>query len=112
VEYEIDLGKGGSLSPRYSFTYKDDIFFDPNEGAGARNNLEPGTIGQDSYWVHDASLTYTTQGGMIEVSGWVRNFLDEEYRVQSFDLTERNFQFVIDAYADPRTYGVTAVLRF
>ena len=41
-----------------------------------------------------------------------RNFLDEAYRVQCFDLTERSFRFVIDAYADPRTFGLTAVFRF
>jgi iron complex outermembrane receptor protein len=112
AQYTIELGRFGSLRPRYSVSYKDDIFFDPNEGAGQRDNLVPGTVGQEAYWVHNAALTYTSPDQQIEVTGWVRNFLDEEYRVQSFDLTERSFRFVIDAYADPRTFGFTAVFRF
>lgn len=112
VQYTLELSHFGSLRPRYSFTYKDDVFFDPNEGAGARGNLPAGTIGQKAYWVHNAMLTYMTPDERIEITGWVRNITDEEYRVQSFDLTERNFQFVLDAYGDPLTYGVTAVLRF
>jgi iron complex outermembrane receptor protein len=112
AQYTLELGRFGTLRPRYSVSYKDDIFFDPNEGAGQRDNLVPGTIGQEAYWVHNAALTYTSPNQRFEVTGWVRNFLDEEYRVQSFDLTERSFHFVIDAYADPRTYGLTAVFRF
>ena len=34
------------------------------------------------------------------------------FRNANAGSTERNFQFVIDAYADPRTYGMTAVVRF
>jgi iron complex outermembrane receptor protein len=112
AQYTLELGWFGSLRPRYSVSYKDDTFFDPNEGAGQRGNLVPGTMGQEAYWVHNAMLTYTSPDQRIEVTGWVRNFLGEEYRVQSFDLTERSFHFVIDAYADPRTYGFTAVFRF
>jgi len=102
----------GSLRPRWSVSFRDDVFFDPNEGAGARGNLPHGTIGQDAYWLHNAALTYETPSERIEVTGWIRNIFDEEYRVQSFDLTERSFQFVLDAYGDPQTYGVTAVFRF
>ena len=112
AQYTVELGRFGSLRPRYSVSYKDDIFFDPNEGAGLRDNLFPADIGQEAYWVHNATLTYTTSDQRIEVTRWVRNFLDEHYKVQSFDLTDVNFQFVLDVYADPRTYGFSVIVRF
>ncbi len=37
--------------------------------------------------------------------------LASHVKVQSFDATERNFQFVLDAYADPGTLGSAAVVR-
>lgn len=112
AQYQIPLGRFGWLQPRYSFSFKDDTYFDPNEGAGARDNLEPGTIGQKAYWLHNAMLSYLSPDERFELTGWVRNFTDQHYRVQSFDLTDPNFLFVLDAYGDPRTYGFTAVMRF
>ena len=37
--------------------------------------------------------------------------LDEHYKTQTFDLT-RGAGLIIDAYADPRTYGLTVTLSF
>ncbi len=112
IQYAFESAGMGTIRPRYSFSYKDDVFFDPNEGRGVRGNLPKATLGQEAYWIHNAMLTYISPDGSIELSAWVRNFLDEHYRLQSFDLTEINFRFVVDAYADPRTYGFTAVLHF
>jgi len=45
------------------------------------------------------------------VSGWIHNFLDEHYKTQNFDLT-RGLGVILDAYADPRTYGMTVTMSF
>ncbi len=48
---------------------------------------------------------------MLTLTGWVHNFMDEHYKTQSFDLS-RGLGIRLDAYADPRTYGVTATFAF
>ena len=48
--------------------------------------------------------------GQIEVLAFIRNFMDEEYKVQSFDNTSNGF--LIDVYGDPRTFGAAITFRF
>jgi hypothetical protein len=38
--------------------------------------------------------------------------MDEHYKVTSFDVSARPFQFVLDVYGAPRTYGFTASVYF
>jgi outer membrane receptor protein involved in Fe transport len=59
----------------------------------------------------NAALTWTSDSERFEVSGWVRNFLDEHYKTQNFDLT-RGLGIILDAYADPRMSGVTVTFNF
>jgi iron complex outermembrane receptor protein len=101
----------GVLTPRYSFTWRDDVYFDQCSGRGQRCNFPKGFFGQPAYWVHNASLAWTTDDGNFEVMGWVHNFMDEHYKTQNFDLS-RGLGVILDAYADPRTYGVTLTLSF
>jgi iron complex outermembrane receptor protein len=106
------LGRGlGSLTPRYSLTWRDDVYFDQCSGRGQRCNFPKGFFGQEAYWVHNATLTWSSENDGIEVQGWVLNFLDEEYKTQNFDLS-RGLGVILDAYADPRTYGVTVTYNF
>ncbi|MEE8571804.1 MAG: TonB-dependent receptor, partial [Gemmatimonadota bacterium] len=112
VEYSIPLTLGlGALVPRFSFSWQDDIFYDPAEGRGTLQDLPDGTIAQEAYWLLNAGLLWRNEGDWLEVSGWVRNILDKAYRVQSFDLSE-DFRYVADFYGDPRTYGLTVSLYF
>ena len=117
VDYTLYLpgsvfGQGlGSLTPRYSFSWKDQVYFDQCSGRGQRCNFPKGTFGQEAYWVHNASLAWTSEDESIEVLGWVRNFLDEHYKTQNFDLS-RGLGIILDAYADPRTFGVTVTYSF
>jgi iron complex outermembrane receptor protein len=117
VSYRWDLpgalfGRGpGSLTPRFSFSWKDDIFFDACSGRGERCNFPEGFFGQKAFSVFNAALTWTSENERFEVTGWVHNFLDEHYKTQNFDLT-RGLGIILDAYADPRTFGVTATISF
>lgn len=101
----------GSLVPRYSFSWKDDIYFDQCSGRGQRCNFPKGFFGQEAYWVHNASLAWRSEDERIEVLGWVHNFLDEHYKTQNFDLS-RGLGIILDAYADPRMFGVTVTYSF
>jgi iron complex outermembrane receptor protein len=116
AEYAIDLGRYGSLIPRYDFSWTDDVFFDPSEGRGAPNNdgelfLPDYTIGQKAYWLHNARLTYRTPGGNLEVAGWVRNLTDETYKTLSFDASAAA-GLVGNLVGDPRTYGISLSVSF
>ncbi len=117
IEYDIPLpgqvaGRGlGTLTPRFSFSWKDRMLYDACGGRGNRCNFEPGFFGQDPFWVFNGALTWTSESEMFTLTGWVRNFLDEHYKTQSFDRS-RGFGIILDAYALPRTYGVTVNLAF
>jgi iron complex outermembrane receptor protein len=121
IEYAIPLQIGGrslgTLSPRFSFSWKDSVVFDPCGGQGTRCNFteeatgEKEFFGQEPFWVLNGALTWWLDYDRISMSFWVRNFLDEHYKTQSFDLT-RGARIILDAYADPRTYGVTATFSY
>jgi iron complex outermembrane receptor protein len=117
VQYTLPVGRLGELIPRFSFSYKDDVYFDVAEGRGIRDTpekpaLPTGTIGQEAYWLLNAALTWMPPSEALTIGFWVRNILEEEYRVQSFDLTDDTFRAIVDAYAPPRTFGVTVTLRY
>jgi iron complex outermembrane receptor protein len=101
----------GSLRPRFSFSWKDDVFYDPNEGAGQKDNLPHGEIGQEAYWILNAGLDWISPEKRWELSFWVRNFLDEAYVVQAFDLSDQQ-RLTLHAYGDPRTFGGTVTFRW
>ena len=111
ASYSLELGRFGTLRPWYVAAYQDEVFFDPNEGEGAEGSLVERLLREPAYWLHNAGLTYTAPGELLEVGVWVRNFLDEEYRVQSFDFSIPN-QFVLDVYGAPRTAGITFTFRY
>jgi iron complex outermembrane receptor protein len=117
VDYRIPLpwqlsGRGlGYVTPRLSFSWKDDVFFDAGRGTGALLNFPEATFGQKSFWVFNAALSWLSDDERIEVTGWVHNFMDEHYKTQSFDL-HRGYGLLLDAFSDPRTYGATLSVSF
>ena len=112
VEYAFPVGWFGELVPRFSFSYKSKVFFDPAEGKGAQQDLPDDTIAQDGYWLVHTGLMWRSPGQRLELTGWVRNITDEHYKVTAFDVTTRPFQFVLDVYGAPRTYGLTVSTYF
>ena len=117
IEYDIPLpgqidGWGlGTLTPRFSFSWKDEMLYDACGGRGNRCNFEQGFFGQDNFWIFNAALTWTSENEMFSLTGWVHNFMDEHYKTHSFDRS-RGIGVILDAYADPRMYGITATLAF
>jgi outer membrane receptor protein involved in Fe transport len=138
IEYDIPLpgqvaGRGlGTLTPRFSFSWKDTMVYDACGGTGNRCNfttiIEPwhgspedpltqeavgkkGFFGQEPFWIFNAALTWTSENEFFTLTGWVHNLGDEHYKTQSFDLS-KGVGVILDAYAEPRTYGITATLAF
>jgi len=116
VEYALDLGRYGSLIPRYDFSWTDDVFFDPSEGRGAPNVvgdlfLPDYAIGQKAYALHNVRLAYQTPQGNVEVAGWVRNVANEVYKTLAFDASTAA-GLVGNLVGDPRTYGISVSVSF
>jgi len=138
IEYDIPLpgqiaGLGlGTLTPRFSFSWKDEMVYDACGGRGNRCNFttdivpgngsaadpataavvgKKGFFGQEPFWIFNAALTWTSENEFFTVTGWVHNFMDEHYKSQSWDLSQ-GLGILIDIYAEPRTYGITATLAF
>ena len=106
IQYSIELSRLGSVVPRFSFSWKDDVFYDAAEGKGTIQDLPDGTIGQSAHAFFNASLAWNSPGDGLFVRGWVKNLSNTEAKVQSFDVSD-GFDYVFDAYAAPRTWGVT-----
>lgn len=116
VDYSIALPRIGNtdlgfLTPRVSYTWRDEIFFDACSGRGSMCNFPRGTFGEDPLWLFNASLGWWSSDERVQVTLWVLNLTDEVYRTQSFDQT-RWIGNILEIYGDPRTYGITVGLYF
>ena len=97
--YNFDV-LGGNLAAQIDGAWFDDQYLEITNGTG--------TV-QPSYNVSNARLTYTNGAENFSVSGWVRNFTDEQYKVYSLDLGDLG---VTTFYAPPIMYGVNASFSF
>jgi iron complex outermembrane receptor protein len=116
VEWALPLGSGGrygTLAPRYDFSWKDDVFFDPTEGRGVDPTLKfpELALGQPALLLHNFRLAWRSPNQRVEVAAWVQNFTNEEYRLNAFDIAQF-FGEVIYVIGDPRTYGGTVTVEF
>lgn len=110
AEWTFDLGRWGSIIPRYDFAWSDDQHYSPTEGKGSLNidgvgKLPDHAVGQKEFWLHNVRLAYRTPEGNIEVAGWIRNIADERYKNYAFDAS--NFgKVVLNFVGPPRTVGI------
>lgn len=111
VTYFLRLGRYGSLEPRYDFSYKGGIFFDPTEGRGVRDAFPEYAIGQAPYTLHNLRLAWRSPNELVEVAGWVRNVGNVQYKNDVFDLTQ-SFGLALQIWSEPRTAGVTVSVAY
>jgi len=100
VRHEVPLFGWGSLIPQYDLNYRSKTYLDPQMA-------DP--ISQEGYYLHNFRIAYRTPDERIELAFWVSNLLDEEYKVDAFDLT-RGDNTILEVWGEPRTYGVTLSL--
>jgi len=97
AQYSFPLGaSAGALTLRAMWSYKDKIYFDPD-------NTE--RLAQPSYELVDASVAYETVDGRWRVSAWGKNLADEEYWKNVIPLSSSLVG--VATIGVPRTYGVT-----
>ena len=103
IQYEIDLGDSGSITPRVDANYQSDIFSNAVNGP---NNLIEG------YTLANARLTWRNEDEDLEVALSVTNLFDKYYLLTSFDLTGAGAGFVAGQPGRPREWAVTVKKEF
>lgn len=95
---------GGMMAIQADIVYRDEVFF---------ALVDAETLQQDSYSVSNASVTYTTDDGKWEGSVFVNNLTDEEYLVQTFDLSSTAvFGMTEQYYGRPQWWGASVTYRW
>lgn len=95
-------GDWGALVPRFDWTFKDTVYFAPSNSD---------LLKQDPLWLMNFRLTYKAPSENFELAGWVENLTDQAYTLDVINLA-RLRSAILHAVGDPRTYGVTATMRF
>lgn len=95
-------GEWGTVIPRLDWTFKDEVFFNPSNSD---------LLKQDPLWLLNFRVTYKAPSDNFELSGWVQNLTDQAYTVDVFNLA-RLRRAILHAVGDPRTYGLTATVKF
>ena len=108
IQWSVEMGQYGTITPRYDFAWTDDVYFDGTKGVGATKLITPQfpeyTIGMPAHATHHLRLSYATSDGKMEVSGWCQNLTDQRIKNYAVDVTD--FQsLILNFVADPRTCG-------
>jgi iron complex outermembrane receptor protein len=102
ARYEWGLGDTGTLSARLDLSYSGDVYY---------SNFQDSVIGQDSFTLTNARLSWRTGSDRLKFALWAKNLTDEEYKTYAFDLRP-DFGFVQYMRGAPRTVGVDMRLDF
>ena len=103
LDYDIHIGDGGGFVQLHVDTmYVDDQYFDV---------LNTASIEQESYWVHNARVSYYSADDSWSVSVWGKNLDDEYYFTKPFDL-QAGFGYNPTHIGAPRMFGIEGTYRF
>ena len=95
---------GGNMAVQGDIVYIDEHIF-------ALTGAE--TVTEDGYSVSNIRVSYTTDDGKWQATAFVDNVTDEEYLVQTFDLSGLNvFGMTEQYYGRPRWWGVSMTYRW
>jgi iron complex outermembrane receptor protein len=94
----------GEVAFQADFLWRDEHYF-------ALTGFE--TVRENGYTITNASVTWTDPDQHWQVTGFIDNFFDEEYIVQTFDLSgPAVFGMTEQYYGRPRMWGVSARYSF
>lgn len=99
VRYNFDA-LAGNIALQVDGAYYDDQWLEVTNSGGAL---------QEAYSVSNARVTWVSASDSMQLTGWVKNFTDEEYKLYNLNL---GILGSTAFYAPPRVYGVTATYRF
>jgi len=103
VQYEIDLGDAGSLTPRIDASYQSMVY---SNAINAATNRIP------SYTIANARLTYRNTDNDWEASLEVTNLFDKYYFLTNFDLVRTGAGISSSQPGRPREWALTLKKRF
>jgi iron complex outermembrane receptor protein len=110
AQYQIDLGKVGTLTPRIDINHEDAF----NRNA---NNVDAATGGVDIFGLVagrtlvNARLSYKTADGDWELAGEIRNLTDKLYYTDLFD-NRGSTNSIQGSPGEPRTWSLTVKRHF
>ncbi len=117
IEYELALPRSwGTIVPQFNFSWRSEYFTDPSAAVFAFSENDPfvtyndGVLSQSGFWLLNARLTYRWME-RFEIAGWVENITNEEYLIDSFDISQC-CAMVLQVYGKPRMYGLTISYNF
>ena len=103
AQYEIDLGKAGSLTPRIDASYQSKIYT-------VSSNRPSNRI--DAYAVANARLTWRNADEDLDVSLEVTNLFDEYYLLTIYDQTTGGQGYSNGQPGRPREWAVSVKKKF
>jgi iron complex outermembrane recepter protein len=110
VQYEADLGKSGTLTPRFDISY---------QGGMIGNVLAPvagspsAIYGQlDAYTLANARLAWRNEARDLTIALEVTNLFDKYYFTSKFDLTGAGAGAIAGSPGRPREWAVTVKKSF
>jgi iron complex outermembrane receptor protein len=103
IQYQIDVGGAGSLTPRLDWSWQSRTYYDN------QNTL---LASQDGYSLLNARLTWSTPDDGWSVALGVTNLADEEYYVNKFTLLPFGLGTLEGQPARPREWAVTVRRNF
>jgi len=102
IRYQWPVGGTLAAAIQTDFNYVDEHFLEPN-------NRE--YLSEDGYFLANARVSLLPQDGPWQVSAWVKNIGDEEYRTAAQDLAlSLGFSEIVTGV--PTTWGVDFEYRF
>jgi len=102
--YTADLGGSGNLAFRVDARYQSRTFF---------TQFNRPLIAQKGYTLVNGRVTWTSDNDKLSVGAYVNNVFDKTYFTEILESGAFNPQLVAQGYvAPPRTYGLTASVRF
>ena len=100
AQYDVPLSFG-TLTFQADWSYQSKVYFD---------SLNNPLLSQDSYWLSNGRIAWTSLDDRWEVAAWGRNLGDEEVMVYAFDLSF--FGLHEQMLGTPRQYGVEVTYRY
>jgi len=107
IQYKIPLGGAGSLTPRFDVNYQGKQYTGPTViGTTRILNFIP------SYTLASARLTWTNEGGDLDVSVEAQNLFNKYYLLTIFDLRGAGAGFRKGRPGSPQEFAVTIKKKF
>lgn len=103
LQYEIPVGGGATLTPRFDAAYQSGIFTNATNGPLSRIQ---------GYTVANGRITFRSASENWEVSGEVTNLFDKYYLLTSFDLTGAGAGISSAQPGHPREWALTVKRKF